>query len=143
MKSYVQKESEVNRQWILVDAAGKPAGRLAVEIAKVLRGKNKPTFTPHVDMGDFVVVVNADKIGLSGSKEQNKIYKHYTGYPSGLRQYPAKVVREKHPERIITQAVKGMLPKNKLSRQLLTRLKVYAGTNHPHTAQQPQAVELV
>ncbi len=143
MKTTLVKESEVTRKWYVVDAAGKPVGRLAVEIAKVLRGKNKPTFAPHLDLGDFVVVTNAAKAHLSGAKEDQKIYKHYTGYPSGLKEIPARVVRKKNPERMIMQAVHGMLPKNHLSRRLLTRVKVYPGADHPHVAQQPEALELL
>ncbi len=139
MKTSIPKEHEIERRWRLVDADGQPAGRLAAAIADILRGKDKPTFTPHVDTGDFVVVVNAAKVKLSGRKEDQKIYKHYTGFPGGLKEATARVVRERHPERIITQAVKGMLPKNRLSRQMLTRLKVYAGAEHPHEAQRPEA----
>ena len=141
-KSFVAKEAEITRQWHLVDATDKPAGRLAVKIANILRGKDKPTFTPHVDTGDFIIVINAEKVKLTGSKDDKKIYKHYTGYPSGLREYTAKAVRKKNPTRIIVQAVEGMLPKNRLSRQLIKRLKVYAGTEHPHVAQNPQPLEL-
>ena len=143
MKSFAAKKEEIDRKWYVVDAADKPAGRLAVRIAELLRGKTKPTFTPNCDMGDFIVVVNADKVRLTGSKDEKKVYKHYTGYPGGLKQYTADVVRERHPERIIEQAVKGMLPKNRLSRVLFGRLKVYAGTNHPHEAQKPELIELV
>jgi len=141
MKTFVPKEGEIKRDWFVVDAAGKPAGRLAVFIADILRGKNKPTFTPHVDTGAFVVVVNAEKVLLTGNKEEKKIYQDFSGYPSGLKRRPAKVIREKHPERIIFQAVKGMLPKNRMSRRILTRLKVYAGPDHPHEAQQVQVLE--
>jgi large subunit ribosomal protein L13 len=132
------KEGELKPGWILVDAAGKPAGRLAVSIANALRGKDKPTFTPHVAAGDFVVVVNAGKVRLTGAKEDLKLYKNYSGFPGGLKVRSAAVIRRKDPTRIITQAVKGMLPRNKLSRTLMTRLKVYAGPDHPHAAQKPQ-----
>ncbi|MBU0679270.1 MAG: 50S ribosomal protein L13 [Verrucomicrobia bacterium] len=142
MKTTLVKQEDVNRKWHVVDAADKPTGRLAVEIANVLRGKNKPTFAPHIDTGDFVIVVNAEKIKLSGAKNEQKIYQDFTGYPSGLKETKAAAIREKHPERIITQAVKGMLPKNRLSRQIITRLKVYAGPEHPHAAQQPEVLEL-
>lgn len=142
MKTTIVHPDDVRRTWFLVDATEKPAGRLAVGIASVLRGKNKPTYTPHVDMGDFVVVVNAQKIGLTGDKDEKKIYKSVSGYPDGLKQVPAKTVRSKNPEHIITHAVKGMLPKNKLSRIHLTRLKVYPGTDHPHAAQKPQALDI-
>ncbi|MCF7848200.1 MAG: 50S ribosomal protein L13 [Kiritimatiellales bacterium] len=141
MKTFVPNEADIKRDWYVVDAAGKTTGRLAVVIANVLRGKNKPTFTPHVDTGAFVVVVNAEKIVLTGNKEEGKIYQDYSGYSSGLKERPAKAIREKHPERIITQAVKGMLPKNRMSRQIMTRLKVYAGPDHPHEAQQVQPLE--
>ena len=143
MKTTLVQNDEATRKWYVVDAAGKPAGRLAVKIAYLLRGKNEPTFAPHTDTGHFVVVINAEKVKLSGNKEENKIYKHYTGYSNGLREYSAAVVRSKHPERIITQAVKGMLPKNRLSRTHMTRLKVYAGEEHPHKAQQPESIELL
>ena len=141
MKTFMPKEADIKREWFVVDAADKPAGRLAVVIADVLRGRNKPTYTPHVDTGAFVVVVNAEKIKLTGNKEEKKIYQDYTGYSSGLRETPAKEIRAKHPERIITQAVKGMLPANRQSRQTLTRLKVYVGADHPHAAQQVQPLE--
>jgi len=141
MKTFVPKEADIKRDWFVVDADGKTTGRLAVVIANVLRGRNKPTYTPHVDTGAFVVVVNADKIKLTGNKEEKKIYQDYSGYSSGLTETKAKDIRVKHPERIITQAVKGMLPTNRLSRQTLTRLKVYAGPEHPHAAQQVQELE--
>ncbi len=141
MKTTMPNEADIIREWFVVDAADKPAGRLAVVIADVLRGRNKPTYTPHIDTGDFVVVINADKIKLTGNKEENKIYQDYTGYSSGLKETKAKDIRAKHPERIITQAVKGMLPANRMSRQTLTRLKVYAGAEHPHAAQQVQVLD--
>ncbi len=141
-KSYVAKKEEVQPQWYIVDAAGKSAGRLAVKLADMLRGKGKPTFTPHVDCGDFVVVINAEKVKLTGAKDTQKIYKKFTGYVGGLKQHSAATVREKDPTRIITQAVRGMLPKNKLSAQVIKKLKVYAGAEHPHGAQNPQPVEL-
>ena len=142
MKTTLAKESEVSRTWYLVDATNKPVGRLAVKIANVLRGKTKPTYTPHVDTGDFVVVVNAEKVKLTGNKEEQKTYKTFTGFPGGLKVVKAAVVRAKHPELLISHAVKDMLPKNNLSRQMFTRLKVYAGQEHPHTAQKPQVMEL-
>lgn len=141
MKTFVPKEADIVREWFVVDAAGKSAGRLAVFIADILRGRNKPTYTPHVDTGAFVVVVNAEKIKLTGNKEEKKIYQDFSGYNSGLTETPAKDIRAKHPERIITQAVKGMLPTNRLSRQTIKRLKVYAGAEHPHEAQQVQVLE--
>ncbi|MBN2161888.1 MAG: 50S ribosomal protein L13 [Pontiellaceae bacterium] len=142
MKTFMPKEADIKREWFVVDATDKPAGRLAVLIADVLRGRDKPTYTPHVDTGAFVVVVNADKIKLTGNKENNKIYQDFSGYNSGLTETKAKDIREKNPERIIEQAVKGMLPANRQSRQTLKRLKVYAGATHPHEAQQVKPLEL-
>ncbi len=142
MKTFVPKEADVVREWFVVDAAGKTTGRLAVVIANTLRGRNKPTYTPHVDTGAFVVVTNADKIKLTGNKEEKKIYQDYSGYSSGRTETKAKDIRAKNPERIITQAVKGMLPVNRQSRQILTRLKVYAGADHPHAAQQVQELKI-
>lgn len=138
MKSTLLHPDDVSRKWYVVDAAGKTAGRLAVRIAEVLRGKDNPAYTPHVDMGNFVVVINAEKVRLTGSKEEQKIYKDFSGYPSGLKLRSAAVIRQQHPERIIMQAVKGMLPKNKLARKYMTRLRVYAGPEHPHAAQKPE-----
>jgi len=143
MKTSLPKDPGNNRAWFLVDAKDKPLGRLAVKTANILRGKNKATFTPHMDTGDFVVVINADKVKLTGRKEQQKTYKRYSGFRGGLKETKASVVRERHPERLIELAVKGMLPKNNLSRKLFTRLKVYAGEQHPHTAQNPRKVELL
>ena len=141
MKTFVPKEADVKRDWYVVDAEGKPAGRLAVVIADVLRGRKKPTYTPHVDTGDFVIVINAEKIKLSGNKNENKIYQDYSGYSSGRTETKAKDIRARNPERIITQAVKGMLPTNRMSRDTIKRLKVYAGPVHPHDAQQVQELE--
>ena len=135
MKTYMPKETEVEREWLLVDATNLPTGRLAVIIADALRGRDKPTYTPHVDTGAFVIVINCEKIKLSGRKEENKIYQDYSGYSSGRKERKASVIREKNPERIITQAVKGMLPNNRQSRQTIKRLKVYVGNEHPHSAQ--------
>ena len=134
MKTYMPKASEVDRRWYLVDAEGKVLGRLATEIATILRGKNKPEYTPHMDMGDFVVVVNADKVVLTGRKEQQKLYRRHTGYPSGLREVPYERMMAKHPERVLEKAVRGMLPKNSLGRAMFRKLKVYAGPNHKHEA---------
>lgn len=125
------------RNWVLIDAKDQILGRLAVEVASILRGKTKPTFTPSVDMGDFVVVVNAEKVRVTGKKLTDKVYSRHTGYPGGLRQETLGQVLAKHPERAVERAVKGMLPKNKLGRQLFTKLKVYVGPSHPHEAQQP------
>ena len=141
MKTFVPNEADIKRDWYVVDAEGKPAGRLAVVIADVLRGRNKPTYTPHVDTGAFVVVINAEKIKLSGNKNENKIYQDYSGYSSGRTETKAKDIRIRNPERIITQAVKGMLPTNRMSRDIITRLKVYVGPVHPHAAQQVQELE--
>ncbi len=143
MKSFAAKKEEIDRVWYLVDATDMPAGRIATRISEILRGKTKTTFTPHVDMGDFVVVINAEKVKLSGTKEETKIYKHYTGYSSGLREFKAKVIREKNPTRIVSQAVRGMLPHNRLGRAVFKRLKVYAGSEHPHEAQVPQPINLI
>ena len=143
MKTTIAKEDDLGRSWFLVDATEKPAGRLATRIAHILRGKNKPTYTPHVDTGDFVVVINAEKIKLTGAKEEKKIYKDFSGYPGGLKLRSASVIREKNPTRILSAAVKGMLPRNRMSRGLLTRLKVYAGPEHPHAAQKPQPLSIV
>ena len=143
MKTFVPKNPGEIRDWLLVDVADKPLGRIAVEISNSLRGKGKPTFTPHVDTGDFVVVINAEKVKLTGKKEELKLYQSYSGYRGGLKKVPASFVRERHPERMIMKAVKGMLPKNNLSRTILKRLKVYSGSEHPHAAQDPKIVELV
>jgi len=141
MKTFVANENDIQRDWLVVDAAGKTTGRLAVVIANILRGRNKPTYTPHVDTGDFVVVVNVEKIKLTGNKEEGKIYQDFSGYPGGLQQRPAAAIRKIHPERILMQAVEGMLPKNRLSRKTMTRLKVYAGPDHPHAAQNVKPLE--
>ena len=142
MKTTLVKECDVQRVWHVVDAADKPVGRLAVQIAKLLRGKDKPAFAPHVDMGDFVVVINAAKVKLTGAKETQKLYKSYSLYPGGLKEKTAAQVRAKHPEYLVEHAVRDMLPRNRLARTLFKRLKVYAGTEHPHSAQQPQAQAL-
>jgi len=140
MNTYSAKPGEIDRDWFVVDAEGMTLGRLAVRIADVLRGKHKPTFTPHVDAGDFVVVVNADKVHLTGRKLDQKTYNRYSGHPGGLKSIDARTVRATDSERMFQQAVKGMLPKNRLSRQLITKLKVYAGPEHPHAAQKPQTL---
>ena len=138
MVTVMAKKGEVVRKWHLVDANGKTLGRLASRIAIILRGKHKPIFTPHVDTGDFVIVVNASKIALTGKKWKEKLYIHHSGYPGGLKTTTAEKIRERFPERLITMAVQGMLPKNKLGRSMLKKLKVYAGEAHPHQAQQPE-----
>ncbi len=142
MKTYSAKPAEVQRDWYLVDATDKTLGRLASEIARRLRGKHKPAFTPHVDAGDYIVVINADKIRLTGKKEQDKQYVWHTGYPGGIKSRNVAEVRARHPERLIEHAVRGMLPKNRLGRSMLKKLKVYAGSEHRHHAQQPQPLEL-
>jgi len=139
-KTYVPKEIEP--KWVLVDAQGKTLGRLASEIAKILRGKHRPDYTPNTLTGDFVVVVNAEKIRLTGNKLQQKVYTRYSGYPGGLRSINAATLLERHPERVLQHAVKGMLPKGPLGRRMLKRLKVYAGGQHPHAAQKPEPIEL-
>ena len=142
MKSFIAKPAEVERKWYVVDADGKTLGRLASEVASVLRGKNKPTFTPHVDCGDYVIVINAEKVAVTGKKRAEKIYKKHTGYPGGLREITFDKLQQKKPEEIIRHAVKGMLPDGKLGRQMFKKLKVYAGAEHPHTAQKPETMEI-
>ena len=142
MKTYVPKLSEIERRWWVVDAEGKVLGRLASEIAQVLRGKHKPMFTPHLDTGDYVVVVNADKVRLTGNKPENKAYFRHSGYMGGEKFIPFKEMLAKHPDRVIDLAVKGMLPKNNLGRLMRRKLKVYAGPEHPHEAQQPERLEI-
>jgi large subunit ribosomal protein L13 len=142
MKTYSAKPDNVKRDWFVVDADGKTLGRFAAEVAHRLRGKHKPEYTPHIDTGDYIVVLNADKIRVSGNKSKQKIYHSHSGYPGGLKSISFEKLREKAPERIIETAVKGMLPKNPLGRAMFRKLKVYAGAEHPHTAQQPQVLEL-
>ncbi len=142
MKTYSAKESDVKREWYLVDAQGKVLGRLASEIARRLRGKHKPIYTPHVDTGDFVVVVNVDKISLTGKKLTDKMYYRHSGYPGGLRSTPAGKMLKEKPERLLHLAVRGMLPKNSLGRKMLKKLKIYTGGEHPHQAQEPQSLDL-
>ena len=142
MKTYSAKASDIERKWFIVDADGKTLGRMATVIAEVLRGKLKPQFTPHADTGDFVVVVNAEKVHLSGKKPQQKTYQRYSGYPGGLKIEKFEDVVKKHPERIIESAVRGMIPKNKLGRAVIKKLKVYSGTEHPHEAQKPEPLQI-
>ena len=132
--------NEITRNWYIIDADGQILGRLASEVAQIIRGKKKPFFTPHMDMGDFVVVINAEKVKVTGNKEKDKTYFRHSGYPGGVTQINLRKVRQSFPERIITNAVKGMLPHNRLGRKLLTHLKVYSGELHPHAAQQPQTI---
>lgn len=141
--TYMAKPNAVERKWYVIDAAGKRVGRLATEIATILRGKHKPEFTPHVDTGDFVVVVNVEKVVFTGKKLTNKLYSRHSGYPGGLKQTRAIDMLQTHPERVLYNAVKGMLPHNTLGRQQLTKLKLYAGPEHPHQAQQPIPLEPV
>jgi large subunit ribosomal protein L13 len=142
MKTFQAKKEEVDHQWYLVDADGKILGRLAARLATILRGKHKPIYTPHVDTGDCVVVVNAKKIALTGKKMKDKIYYHYTGYPGGIRETSAEKLLAKKPTEMIRVAVKGMLPKNSLGREMLRKLKIYAGPSHPHEAQKPTPLEI-
>ncbi len=142
MKTYVATPADRERNWVLIDAEGKNLGRLATQIATILRGKNKPTFTPHCDVGDFVVVVNAEKISVTGNKRNDKKYYRHSGYPGGLKERTLSEMLAKRPEEVIRKAVKGMLPRNRLARKQLTKLKVYAGPEHPHAAQQPKKLEI-
>lgn len=137
MKTYQAKKEELDHKWYVVNAEGKVLGRLSTELAKILKGKNKPTYTPFLDTGDFVIVVNAGKVTLTGKKLKDKIYYHHTGYPGGIKQVNAGTLLTKKPTEVIRMAVRGMLPKNSLGRQMLRKLKVYAGPNHPHEAQKP------
>ncbi|MDT8450673.1 MAG: 50S ribosomal protein L13 [Wenzhouxiangellaceae bacterium] len=142
MKTFSAKPHEIRREWFVVDAAGKTLGRLSSEIARRLRGKHKPEFTPHVDTGDYIVVVNAEKVAVTGRKMTDKMYHRHTGYIGNLKSVSLEVLLDKHPERVIQQSVKGMLPKNPLGRSMLKKLKVYAGDKHPHDAQQPRPLEI-
>lgn len=142
MKTFLAKAHEVERKWYLVDAKGKTLGHLATAIASILRGKNKPIYTPHVDTGDYVVVINADKLVVTGNKENQKVYKRYSGYAGGLKEIPYKDMMDKHPERILEHAIKGMLPKNSLGRDMFRKLRVYAGPEHENQAQNPELIEL-
>jgi large subunit ribosomal protein L13 len=142
MKTYNAKPGEIQRDWYLVDAEGKTLGRVATQIAERLRGKGKPQYTPHVDTGDFVVVVNAEKIAVTGNKRADKKYYRHSGYPGGIKERSLNDMLERRPEEVIRHAVKGMLPRNRLARKQLTKLKVYAGPEHPHPAQKPTPMEL-
>jgi large subunit ribosomal protein L13 len=142
MNTFSAKKEEIKADWYLVDARDRVLGRLASNIAKILRGKNKPIFTPHVDTGDFVIVINAEKIKLTGNKLENKNYYSHSGYPGGFRTRTAHEILTKKPEELIHIAVKGMLPKNRLGRKLIKKLKIYAGNTHPHEAQQPKPLDL-
>lgn len=142
MKTYQAKKEEVEHQWYLVDAEGKVLGRLASELAKILRGKKKPIYTPHVDTGDFVIVINAKKVALTGKKLKDKIYYHHTGHPGGIKAVSAETLLAQKPTEMLRMAVKGMLPKTSLGRQMLQKLKIYAGPNHPHEAQKPIPLQI-
>ena len=142
MKTVSAKKDEVARQWYVVDARGQTLGRLSTEIANRLRGKHKASFTPHVDTGDYVIVINADKVKVTGRKAQDKMYYHHTGFPGGIKSISFEKLQDKAPERIIEAAVKGMMPKNKLSRAMMSKLKIYAGSEHPHGAQQPVKLDI-
>jgi len=142
MRTYFAKQTDVIRKWYLIDANGKTLGRLSSRVAILLRGKHKPTFTPHVDTGDHVVIINADKIRLTGDKFKTKTYIHHTGYPGGLKSVTAEHLHAKNPTGLVTRAIKGMLPKNPLGKQMARKLKVYAGTAHPHEAQRPEPLAL-
>ena len=142
MRTYVATPETREREWIVVDAAGKTLGRLATQLAEVLRGKRKPEYTPHCDVGDFVIVVNAEKIAVTGKKRSDKLYHRHSGYPGGLRTRTLNDMLERQPEEVIRKAVKGMLPRNRLARAQLRKLKVYAGPEHPHAAQQPKPLEI-
>jgi large subunit ribosomal protein L13 len=143
MKTFAAKKEEVTRAWHLVDAEGQTLGRLAVQVAVLLRGKHKPIFTPHVDTGDHVVIINADKVVLTGDKLRQKLYRRHSGYPGGLKEVSAGTLLREKPERLLTLAVTGMLPKTKLGKHMATKLRVYRGTTHPHIAQGPQPFRLV
>jgi large subunit ribosomal protein L13 len=142
MKTYTPKVQDIQRKWVVVDAENQVLGRLASKVAQILRGKHKPMFSPHLDVGDYVVVVNADKVRLTGTKEENKAYFRHTGYMGGEKFIPFKTMIADHPDRVIELAVKGMLPKNNLGRLMRRKLKVYAGAEHPHTAQMPETITL-
>ena len=142
MKTYVATPLDRERNWLLVDAEGQTLGRLATQLADALRGKRKPTYTPHVDTGDFVVVINAEKIAVTGNKRSDKLYYRHSGYPGGIRSRSLGEMLQRRPEEVIRMAVRGMLPRNRLARKQLTKLKVYAGPDHPHAAQQPVPLEI-
>ena len=141
-KTYTMKGSEIDKKWYIVDAEGKVLGRMATKIADILRGKNKPSFTPHLDMGDNVIVINADKVVLTGTKSEDKEYFRHSQFPGGIKLVNIKKIREKKPKYVVEHAVKGMLPKNRLGRLILQNLKVYTGSEHPHAAQKPEKIDL-
>jgi len=143
MSTYFPKEGDIKPRWFVIDAEGQVLGRLSSAIAKIISGKTKPTYTPFLDTGDHVIVLNAEKVRLTGNKEGDKIYRHHTGYPGGLKERAARFIRVEKPEQMIEEAVWGMLPKNRIGRKMLKKLKVYRGTSHPHQAQLPEAFEVV
>ena len=142
MKTYVATPADRERSWVLVDAQGQTLGRLATQIADVLRGKRKPTYTPHCDVGDFVVVINAEQISVTGNKRAEKLYHRHSGYPGGLKSRTLEQMLDRRPEEVLRLAVKGMLPRNRLARKQITKLKIYAGPEHPHAAQKPEPLEI-
>ncbi len=142
MKTFSAKEEQIKSKWYMIDANGEILGRLAVKVATIIRGKHKPTFTPHVDTGDYVVIVNAGKVRLTGNKLKDKIYYHHTGYPGGIRKISAEKLLQKKPEELLKEAIKGMLPKNSLGRKIFKKAKIYASADHPHEAQQPEVLAL-
>ena len=141
MKSFIAKPHEVERKWYIIDADGKTLGRMSTEVASILRGKRKPIYTPHVDTGDYVIIINAEKIVVTGKKRTDKIYKHHTGFPGGLREVTFEKLQAKKPDEIIRHAIKGMMPNGKLGREMFKKLKIYVGPEHKHAAQQPQTWE--
>lgn len=142
MKSYMQKKETIERKWYVIDAEGQSLGRVATKVAHILRGKHKPTFTPHIDCGDNIIIINADKVNLTGNKLENKMYYNHSMYTGGLRERTAKEMKEKYPVEMVERAVKGMLPHNRLGRSMYKKLFVYAGSEHPHAAQKPEVMEI-
>jgi large subunit ribosomal protein L13 len=142
VKTISAREQDIQRDWYVIDAQGQTLGRLATQVATLLRGKHKPTYTPHVDCGDYVIIVNAEKIHVTGQKMTQKNYYRHSGYPGGIKQVTLRDQLQKFPDRVVEQAVRGMLPKNRLGRRMFKKLKVYAGSDHPHQAQQPKSIEL-
>lgn len=141
MKTVTPKIEDIERKWYIVDARNQVLGRLAAQVARILKGKHKPIYTPHLDVGDHVIIINADKVRVTGRKAQQKVYKRYSGYPGGLKEIVYEKMMEKHPERILEHAIKGMLPKNRLGRKMFKKLRVYAGDQHPHIAQKPEEIK--
>jgi large subunit ribosomal protein L13 len=142
MKTIFVKDYEQKRDWYLIDAEGKPLGRVAAKVASILRGKNKPTYTPNQEMGDYVIIINADKVAVSGNKRTDMLYRHYTGFVGGLRSYTFEKLIERHPTQPLERTIAGMLPNGKLGRRLMSNVKVYAGSEHPHASQNPKVIEL-